>query len=201
MTKTFQIMALGLTLAVASACGEADPAKTAEAKPAGPIELTPGRTVTVAGGVYDIKPSIVSQGSAGLNPAPNPKTPQDTTERWDQIRARPARAPRNTMVFSLWADARYGTLIRVDNGYDRPVMYMIYLGKKQGGEMLTAQTGTCAVPAGSSAFESRPSAVDAIYVVDMGVVEDASLCLDDQTGKLYRPADKPSNQRQRDIKH
>lgn len=170
--------------------------------PNGMIQLIPGRTLTVEGGL-EKPPTVVAEGPAGPNPHAGMFLPTNRQEVSENIPGQGFAPALGRTTFTLWTGDDGPTFLRIENGYDIPVAHLTYFVEPRGDGFILDPTVTRAVKARGASVESRHQPVRAAYIGGTRSAPDDEVCLDAATERMRRIRVSPARpaQRQRDIKH
>lgn len=153
--------------------------------PNGMIELLPGRTLIVEGGL-DRPPTFVGEGEAGPNPFVNMILADNTRETNEHLPGHGFLPAPGRTAFSLWVEDGGPSFLLAENANDTPVIYITHLVEPRGDGYVIEPTVTAAVTAKGAGVESRHQQVRAAYIVGMRAVADDELVYDAATGRMRR---------------
>jgi hypothetical protein len=153
--------------------------------PNGMIQLVPGRTLTIEGGLEKL-PTVVAEGPAGPNPFADTTLPTNCQELSENIPGEGFLPPPGHTTFTLWTEEEGPSFFRIENGYDLPIAHITYFVEPQGEGFILDPTVTRAVKARGASVESRHQAVRAAYIGGLRAAPDDEVCLDAATGRMRR---------------
>jgi hypothetical protein len=153
--------------------------------PNGMIELVPGRTLTIEGGLEKL-PTVVAEGPAGPNPFADMVLPATDKEVSENIPGEGFSPPPGQTTFTLWTKDEGPTFLQIENGYDIPVAHITYFVEPQGDGFILDPTVTRAVKARGASVELRHQAVRAAYIGGLRAAPDDEVCLDAATERMRR---------------
>ena len=149
--------------------------------PNGMIQLIPGRTLTVQGGL-EKPPILVAEGPAGRNPHAGILLPANRQEVSENIPGEGFLPAPGHTTFTLWTDEEGPTFLQIANGYDIPVAHILYFVEPRGDGFILDPT----VTARGAGVESRHQPVRAAYVGGFRIAPHDEVCLDAATGRMRR---------------
>jgi hypothetical protein len=172
------VVLLGLCLSVfAGPMTRADAPKDL-APPNGVVVISPGERIEL-----NLTPNGATQ-IIGRGAVPDPSasglpTPSLAVEKL-QATHMPGQPPkRGTLVASLWSNAADGVKLKVENGYDFPIIYNAALIYVRDGQRRYVPTSICPVRPGQVGMETWGPPVDGIAIFNVrGVAPDHMACTD-----------------------